>query len=170
MEHAWYPLFVFLARAWRRNILSCLLTGNSRRIRKKQNTTCGGQTARDTQAEWQEAQSKAKYVMYLYYILLGIFNKLNFLKPPKNKMHFPVFILRYFPVFTNWMDFWFVLPRLLLGFSKMSIHEIFLVVLMVFILTLIKKKIFPNTLGSSSVSFFLLSDTLYTLWVWALFS
>ena len=52
------------------------------------------------------------------------------------------------------MDFWFVLPRLLLGFSKMSIHEIFLVVLMVFILTLIKKKIFLNTLGGSSFFFF----------------
>ena len=160
-----------VVRAWRRNILSCLLTGNSRRIRKKQNTTCGGQMVLDTQAEWQEAQIKAKYIMYLYYILLGIFSKLNFLKPPKNKMHFTVFILRYyFTVFTNWMDFWFVLPRLLLGFSKTSIHEIFLVVSMVFILILIKKKIFLNTLGSSSVSFFLLSDTLYTLWVWALFS
>ena len=55
------------------------------------------------------------------------------------------------------------------GFAKMSIHESFLVVLT--FLTLIRnKKIFLNTLGSSSFSFFLLLDTLYTLWVLALFS
>ena len=40
-------------------MLPCLLTGNSRRTRKKQNTTCGGQTALDTQAKRQEAQIKA---------------------------------------------------------------------------------------------------------------
>ncbi|XFF76630.1 hypothetical protein AB1E18_002849 [Capra hircus] len=32
--------------------------GNSRRTRKKQNTTCGGQTALGTQAKRQEAQIK----------------------------------------------------------------------------------------------------------------
>ena len=85
-------------------------------------------------------------------------------------MHFTLFILLYyFTVFYQLNDFLVVLPRLWYGFSKMSIHESFLVVLM--FLTLIRnKKIFLNTLGSSSFSFFLLLDTLYTLWVLALFS
>ena len=84
----------------------------------------------DRRHRLRQSVFSVSWIMCLYYNLFGTFNKLNFLKPPKNKMHFTVFILwYYFTVFTNWMNFWFVLPRLLFGFSKMSIHEFFLVVL-----------------------------------------
>ena len=106
------PLCMFWIRAWRRNIFSCLPTGNSRRICKKQNTTCGGRWPWTHRLNYRRHRLRpsifsVSWIMYLYYNLFGIFNKLNFLKPPKNKMHFTVFILwYYFTVFTNWMTFW----------------------------------------------------------------
>ena len=57
---------IFWIRAWRRNIFSCLLTRNSRRTCKKQNTTYGGQMALDTQAKWQEAQISAKCIFSIW--------------------------------------------------------------------------------------------------------
>ena len=68
---------IFWIRAWRRNIFSCLLIRNSRRIHKKQNTTCGGRwpwTHRLNDRRHRLVQSvlSVSGIMCLYYNLFGI--------------------------------------------------------------------------------------------------
>ena len=122
------PLFVFLIRAWRRNIYSCLLTRNSRRILKKQNSTCEGRwpwthRLNDRRHRLRQSIFSVSWIMCLYYNLFGIINTLNFLKPPKNKMHSTVFILLYyFTVFTNWMTFWLFYH----GYGMASLKSLFM--------------------------------------------
>ena len=72
-----------------------------------------------------DRRHKLRQVYNIYHNLFGIFSKLNFLNLQRI-MYFTVFMLRYyFPVFTNWMNFSFVLPRLLLGFSKCLFMSLF---------------------------------------------
>ena len=128
------PLCMFWIRAWRRNIFSCLLIRNSRRICKKQNTTCGGRwpwTHRLNDRRHRLVQSvlSVSGIMCLYYNLFGI--SINWIFKNLQRIKCILLFLFYilFYCFYQLNDFLVVLPWLLFGFSKMSIHDSFLVVL-----------------------------------------
>jgi len=124
------PLFVFWIGAWRRNIFSCLLTRNSRRTCKKQNTTYGGRwpwthRLNDRRHRLRQSIFSVSWIMYLYYNLFGIFNKLNFLKTSKWNAFYCFYFTILFYCFYQLNDFLVILPWLLLASLKCLFMSLF---------------------------------------------